>query len=188
MNKFLLIFFLVSMAGMGCQHSSGSPKPRAYPRVEYPERKYIQYDNPECPFVFEYPDYAEINKKSESCWFDLYMPAFNARVHCSYLPVKNRADFDGLVEDAFVIAKRINERANYMEESRIQNAQKVGGLTLTWTGPAASPIHFFMSDTTHHFFKGALYFNSKVQPDSLDPIAKFIRTDIDHMISTFEWK
>jgi hypothetical protein len=45
-----------------------------------------------------------------------------------------------------------------------------------------------MSDTTHHFFKGALYFNSKVQPDSLDPIAKFIRTDIDHMISTFEWK
>jgi gliding motility-associated lipoprotein GldD len=156
--------------------------------VEYPERKYIQYNTPGCPFIFEYPDYAEINNKDESCWFDLYMPSFNARIHCSYLPVKNRADFDGLVEDAFVIAKRINERANYMEETRIQNPQNVGGLTLTWTGPAASPIHFFMSDTTHHFFKGALYFNSKVQPDSLDPIAKFIRTDIDHMISTFEWK
>ena len=188
MNRYLLIIFVLCMVSVGCQQSSGSPKPRAYPRVEYPERKYIEYNSPGCPFQFEYPDYAEINKKDEECWFDLFMPAFNARIHCSYLPVKNRSDFDDLIEDAFVIAKRINERANYMEETRIRNPQSVGGLTLTWTGPAASPIHFFMSDTTQHFFKGALYFNSKVQPDSLDPIIKFIRTDIDHMISTFEWK
>jgi gliding motility-associated lipoprotein GldD len=116
------------------------------------------------------------------------MPAFKARVHCSYLAVENRAKFDDLVRDAYVIADRINDRANYMEENRILNPQGISGVMLTWTGPAASSLHFFLTDTTKHFFKAALYFDSKVQPDSLAPIQKFIREDIDHMISTFEWK
>lgn len=187
MIRCILMITLISLAVGACRHSSGSPKPRAYPRVEYPVRNYISYSEEECPFQFEYPDYAEIIKKKERCWFDLFMPAFDARVHCSYLPVENRAQFDDLVNDAFVIAKRINDRANYMEETRIMNPKSVTGLILTWTGPAASPIHFFLSDTTHHFFKAALYFDSRVKPDSLDPIVKFIRKDIDHMISTFDW-
>ncbi len=90
--------------------------------------------------------------------------------------------------DAFLIATKINERANYMEEMPVRNAQGVGGLRLTWTGPAASPIHFFLTDTTTHFFKAALYFDSKVQPDSLAPIASFIKSDIDTLISSFRWR
>jgi len=188
MIRFVLLLFILNLACVGCQHSSGSPKPRAYPRVEYPARKYIEYTEEECPFRFEYPDYVEINKRDEKCWFDLFMPAFDARIHCSYFPVESRAKFDDLVSDAFLIAERINERANYMEESRIMNPQGVSGLTLQWTGTAASPVHFFLIDTTQHFFKAALYFDSKVQPDSLEPIVKFIREDINYMISTFDWK
>ncbi len=188
MIRSILPVFILSLAGIGCQHSSGSPKPRAYPRVEYPNRKYIEYTLDECLFRFEYPDYAEINQKEEKCWFDLFMPAFGARLHCSYVPVESRVKFDDLVSDAYVIASRINERANYMEEARIINPQGVSGLSLQWSGPAASPVHFFLTDSTQHFFKAALYFDSKVKPDSLEPIVKFIREDIDHMISTFDWK
>ena len=172
----------------GCQDAVVTSKPRAYPRIEYPVRKYIAYTDEECPFRFEYPDYVEIKKKDEKCWFDLYMPAFDARIHCSYLPVENRAKYDDLVSDSYVIAARINARANSMEESQIKNSLGVSGLTLTWTGPAASPIHFFLTDTTQHFFTAALYFDSKVNPDSLAPISAFIREDINHMISTFDWK
>ena len=188
MIRFLILISITSLGLSACQHPTGSPKPRAYPRVEYPERNYTGYIDGKCPFQFEYPDYAEIKKKDEMCWFDMFMPAFGARIHCSYVPLKSRAQFDDLVNDAFVIARRINERANYMQESRIVNPRGIGGLALEWSGPAASPIHFFLSDTTHHFFKAALYFDSKVKPDSLEPIVKFIRKDIDHMISTFNWE
>jgi gliding motility-associated lipoprotein GldD len=188
MTRYIVLLFSLSIGVAGCQHAASSPKPRAYPRIEYPVRNYISYTETECPFHFEYPDYAEIRKREEMCWFDLFMPAFNARIHCTYVPVENRAKFDDLVNDAYVIADRINARANYMEDSRIMNAQGVGGVTLTWTGPAASPMHFFLTDTTQHFFTAALYFDSKVNPDSLAPIAKFIKQDINHMISTFNWK
>ena len=57
-------------------------------------------------------------------------PIFKARLHCSYLPVKDRASFDDMVNDTYTIAGKINERSNYMEESRIKNANGVGGLQL----------------------------------------------------------
>ena len=188
MIRYQTLLFLSVMILTGCNERQGLPKPRAYPRVEYPEKKYIQYDSASCPFTFEYPAYAEIRKKDQDCWFDLFMPAFNARIHCSYLPVKNREDYDDLIHDAFEIAKRINDRANYMEESRLLNHKGVSGLMLEWSGPAASPVHFFLTDTTAHFFKAALYFDAKVQPDSLAPITTFIKEDIRHMISSFEWR
>ncbi len=188
MMRMMIVAFVLSYALSGCQDSPATPQPRAYPRIEYPVREYKMYDDPGCPFTFQYPSYAEINVKTEKCWFDLAMPTFNARIHCSYLPLKSSDEYNDLIRDAFVIAKKINERANYMEEFRINNPQGVGGLTLNWSGPAASPIHFFLTDTTAHFFKAALYFDSKVQPDSLAPISAFIKEDIDKMISSFAWK
>ena len=188
MIRSLLLLCLVSFFAFGCRESQIMPKPRAYPRVEYPEKKYVQYGSTECPFTFSYPAYAELKNREESCWFDLFMPVFKARIHCSYLPIKNREEFDDLVQDAFAIADRINGRANYMEDSRIATDQGAQGVMFEWSGPAASPIHFFLTDTTHHFFKAALYFDAKVQPDSLAPIVEFIRNDIDYMISTFRWK
>jgi gliding motility-associated lipoprotein GldD len=181
----ILSFFL---AIISCQPPEGMPRPRAYPRIEFPDHQYETYSTVDCPFTFRYPAHAEIRDKDESCWFDIYMPRFEARIHCSYVPVNNRAKYNDLVRDAFVIANKINERANYMEEMRISNAQGVGGLSLAFSGPAASPFHYFLTDTTQHFFKAALYFDAKVQPDSLAPIVAFIQKDIEEMIATFSWK
>lgn len=183
-----LLFYILILMIAGCRESISLPKPRAYPRVEYPERKFITYDSMGCPFTFEYPSYATIKSKEQECWFDLFMPAFKARIHCSYLPVRNQEEFDDLVKDAYVIADRINARANYMEDSRMENNQGVNGVIFEWSGPAASNLHFFLTDTANHFFKGALYFDAKVQPDSLAPISEFIKEDISHLISSFAWK
>lgn len=186
--KILLPVCLILFLAISCREQQGTPKPRAYPRIEYPERSYVEYDSLGCPFTFQYPSYAEIRNKDEECWFDLFMPGFAARLHCSYLPVKNQADFEDYVGDAYDIADRINARANYMEESRLSNNHGVNGLIFEWTGPAASNLHFFLTDTTQHFFKASLYFDSEVKPDSLAPIAAFIKDDIKHLISTFQWK
>ena len=188
MKMYIVIAACCGLILSACKDAQITPKPRAYPRIEFPERGYTSYDDPACPFTFRYPSYAEIKLKDQPCWFDIFMPGFNARIHCSYIHVRDEAHYEDLVQDAFVIATKINERANYMEEKPFHNPQGVGGLTLSWTGPAASPIHFFMTDTTTHFFKAALYFDSKVQVDSLAPITAFIKSDIDTLIHSFSWK
>jgi gliding motility-associated lipoprotein GldD len=188
MSKTIFIAIIIALGFVACKSDPPPPRPRAYPRIEFPDRSALNYNTTDCPYTFRYPGYAQINEKKEACWFDLYMPVFQARLHCSYVPLTKEKGFTDLVRDAFVIAGKINERANYMTESRVQNAHGVGGLILDWTGPAASPVHFYLSDTTNHFFKAALYFDSKVEPDSLAPMVDFIKQDIDSLIASFEWK
>jgi hypothetical protein len=45
-----------------------------------------------------------------------------------------------------------------------------------------------LTDTTQHFFKASLYFEAKVNPDSLAPIFKFVEEDVNKMIQSFDWK
>ncbi len=186
--KYILLLSLCFICWCSCKEHHTTPRPRAFPRIEFPERKYVSFDTASCPIRFAYPSYADVIWKDQLCWFDLDMKPFNAKLHCSYIPIDNKAEFDDLVRDAFVIADKINERSNYMEQAIIGNDQGVHGLMISWTGPAASPVHFFLTDTTTHFFTAALYYNSVVKPDSLAPITEFIREDINHMISSFQWK
>ena len=184
-----LYIFALFLVSTGCRKDPMVPKPRAYPRIEYPEQGMQDFSKAECPFTFQYPVYGGITiKNDQPCWFDISMPAFKAKLHCSYVPVRSKEEFDGLVLDVFRIAEKINARANYMEEMPIRNANGAGGLSFTWTGAAASPLHFFLTHTTQHFFKAALYFEAEVKPDSLAPIVEFVEKDIDKMIASFKWK
>lgn len=192
----LLISFILIICLACGGNESYTPKPRAYPRVEYPKRDYQVFGNVDCPMRFRYPGYAEIKmqesffgeRPAHPCWFDLYIPAFDARIHCTYSSIESRQEFDDLVHDSFTIANKINQRSQYMDEIRVANAAGVGGLIMEFTGAAASPMQFFLTDTTRHFFRGALYFNTQARPDSLAPITAFLKEDIAVMINSFEWK
>jgi gliding motility-associated lipoprotein GldD len=150
----------------------------------------------ECPFTFDFPTYAQVNRNTtyfdeatpHPCWFDLHLPDFNADLFLSYHPISSRKDFDKLVGDSYKIANQINRRSDYMEESSIKNNRGVSGMKFLFEGAAASPIHFYLSDTTQHFVKGALYYNEKVRPDSLLPATEFIMEDIDGLLASFQWR
>ena len=64
----------------------------------------------------------------------------------------------------------------------------VGGFAFDIQGPAACPFQFYMTDSTRHFLRGALYFNAKMQPDSLAPMIQFMKQDMTKMMETIEWK
>ena len=78
-------------------------------------------------------------------------------------------------------------KANYIDELPIRTGHGVEGMTFDLEGPVASPFMFYLSDKEQHYFRGALYFNAKSNPDSLAPVIKFVKEDINHMINTFKW-
>ena len=193
--KISAFFALLVMAGCGPQQDS-VPKPHAYPRVSYPARNYVQFSDEDCPFIFDYPDYATVDKRTtflgdapdSPCWFDLVISSLNARIHFSYHPVSGIPGHDELVKDAFTIANKINQRSNYMDEIRVLNPHGVTGLVMEFQGAAASPMHFYLTDSTQHFLKAALYYQSQVVPDSLEPINVFVKEDIALMINSLQWR
>ncbi len=181
----------------GCTESVPTPKPRAYPRVIYPKRAYVPFQSGGCPFTFDMPAYAEIEQDvsffdegpKSSCWFTLHVRSLNAQLHCSYYPIHSRARFDELVQDAFTMALKHNIKANCIEEIPIhRTAERVHGVVFALEGPTASSYQFFLTDSTQHFLRGALYFKTQARPDSLAPVVAFVREDIDRLVETLRWQ
>lgn len=191
----LLSLFFALLAG--CEDHTPVPKPRAYPRVIYPEKVYKPFDASYCHFTFDMPVYAQIEKDTaffdekpkDECWFNLSVPALNAQFFCSYYPVNSRKDFDELVSDAYAMTNKHNIKASYINEIPVRRPEdRVYGIVFNVEGAAASTYQFFLTDSTRNFFRGALYFNTQVRPDSLAPVINFMKKDLDRMVGTLKWQ
>lgn len=157
-----------------------------------PEKEYRQY-NGDCPYSFEYPVYARVSpdteKDAQPCWLDVSYPEFNGKIHLSYQHVTSAAQFNELVEDARTFAFKHTVKATAIDEGRIfYPEKKVYGIYYSIDGNTASSVQFFLTDSTNHYLRGALYFNEQPRLDSIQPVLDFIKKDIDVMIKSFKWK
>jgi len=191
-----ILFFGVSLMTFGCQETLEAPKPRAYPRVVYPEKAYVPFEEGYCDFSFEMPKYAVVEhdtsffdeKPNSDCWFNLLVPSINAKIYCSYNAIHNHAEFDELVKDAFEMTNKHNVKASFIDEQVVnRKADHVHGIVFNVEGPAASSYQFFLTDSTRHFLRGALYFNTQARPDSLAPVVAFMKKDLNHLVETLKW-
>ena len=178
--------FLVS-----CDSDSDyTPKPSGYFRISFPEKKYKTYDTI-CPFTFEYPVYAVVNpdkeRIAEPCWLNVDFPELKARIHLSYKPVNN--NLNTYLNDAYELVSKHQVKASGIDEKIINNdTAKVYGIAYSIKGNAASSLQFYITDSSQHFVRGALYFNVASNGDSLAPVVDFITQDVHHFLNSFRWK
>lgn len=181
----LAIFFI-----SGCQQH-GTPKPRAYYRITFPEHEYEPFDQ-ESPYSFEKPIYADVRTGNlghldEKYWYNLFLPSLKGTVHVSYKPIKDNL-FE-MLEDSRKLAYKHAIKADAIGERLFISPDKnVYGTLFDIKGDAASPVQFYLTDSLNHFVRGSLYFDAIPNKDSLAPVVEFVKMDIIHMMETFEWK
>lgn len=185
--QFLFIVFLFISCG-----NEYSPKPRAYFRIEFPEKKYQTYSG-DCPYTFDFPEYAQVqpdsSRDSKPCWLNVNYPQFNGRIHLSYQSISSAAEFNQLTEDARTFAFKHTVKATAIDEGIISYPkEKVYGIYYSIDGNTASSVQFFLTDSTKNYLRGALYFNEQPRLDSIQPVLDFVKKDIDQMIKTFKWR
>ena len=197
-NKFphaRLLLLLLPLLFSSC-NSDYAPKPKAYPRVIFPEHQYNLFEPADCPFKFEKPVYSTVAddstyfgyKNSEPCWYTVYISPFNGTINLTYKEIKGKESFEKLVEDAHKLSYKHTRKADYINQVKIENTHGVGGLLFDVGGDAASNVQFFLTDTTKNFIRGALYFNNEPNTDSMAPVISFVKEDLKHLLKTFEWK
>ena len=185
---FILIPVIIIL--VSCQNDY-YPKPKGYFRIDLPEKSYIRFDSI-FPYSFEYPSYAVLipdnHIKAEEYWVNIIYPQFKGTLHLSYKAING--NLNKYLEDTRTMVMKHIPKASSIENQQYQNeASGVYGLTYTISGvAAASPFQFYLTDSTTHFVRGALYFNTVPNNDSLAPVIDFLKEDIIHMIETFEWK
>jgi gliding motility-associated lipoprotein GldD len=191
--KYILFFLIGSIFFLfSCSEEDEvfTPKPKAFMRIEFPEKKYITYDST-CPFTFDMPNYSVIsydkNANHEPCWFNVNYIPFHAQLHISYKSLNN--NLRNMVEDSRELAIKHQIKASGLEQSEvIIDSNKVYGLIYDISGNTASSMQFYLTDSSKHFLRGSLYFNVAPNIDSLQIVVDFLKKDIHQMIKSFRWK
>ena len=193
-TKFItpLLALALAIVSFSCDRQSNYlPKPRGFFRIDLPEKGYVKVDTLD-KFSFECPEYAFVTNDryspDEKNWVNIEMPQFKGSIHLTHKTVNgNLGDY---LEDVHTMVTKHLQKANGVRDSLIVNEEhKVYGLFIEMDGKGvATPMQFYLTDSTRNFVRGALYFNFKPDNDSMQPVINFIREDIDHLIETFEWK
>ena len=193
-NKFItpLVALALVLVAISCDNDdSYLPKPRGCFRINLPEKAYTKVDTIE-RYSFECPNYAFIThdrySPDEKNWVNIEMPQFKGSIHLTHKPVDN--NLGEYLEDVHTMVTKHLQKANGVRDSLIVNEEhNIYGLFIEMDGKGvATPMQFYLTDSTKNFVRGALYFNFQPNNDSMQPVINFIRQDIEHLINTFEWK
>jgi len=189
-NSILAIGLLCCITA--CENEAYVPKPRGYFRLALPNHSYQSFKK-QCPYAFEFSTQAlAMQSKSrfnEPCWYNIEYPSFNATIHLSYKAIEQDSAFETYTEDARSFVYKHTVKASGIEEHVYANAEtKSFGIVYTLEGNTASPLQFYVTDSTRHFLRGALYFNQVPNEDSLKPVIAFLNRDIEHLVETVVWE
>lgn len=195
-TRLIILILPFSIYLLSCNSDYSVGKKKGYFHIDFPEKKYQLFDQPGYPYIFEYPVYATVSKdttffedKAGDWWINIDVPQFAGRIYISYKAIKGQASFDSLVKDGFKMAyKQHVDVSTGIEESRIETPNKVEGIYFDLGGNTATANQFFLTDSTKHFLRGALYFDATPNADSLSIVNDFLKKDLQHLINTMRWK
>lgn len=192
--KYLMIPVLLTLL-FSCGEEEYIPKPRGYYRISLPEKKYTFFQKEDYPYSFEYPVYANIekdtlffNEKTENPWWiNVNFQDLSGKIYLSYKQIDATHSLAKLLEDSYQMSHYHTKRADYINEPEFHTANGVHGIYYDVGGNAASSLQFYATDSVRHFIRGALYFDTTPNVDSLKPVNQFLRKDIEHLVQTLKW-
>jgi len=170
-----------------------SAKPRAYFRINLPAKEYVTLAG-NYPYRFDIPAYARIepytgtlaDSDTTRYWINIGFPQFRCRIHITYKQVLN--NLPKLIEDAHTFAFKHSIKADAINQKEFSNTDShVYGILFDIKGNTASSVQFYLTDSTRHFLRGALYFDNEPNKDSIAPVNDFLRQDIERLIETLTW-
>ena len=192
-NKILLLITALSIAFSSCGGSTDYvPKPRGYNRIDLPEARYVSLPDT-FPYDFDYSSYARILPDTswiaEPYWINIYYPKLDANVQLTYKPLDgSEKKLKEHLRDAYKLTSKHQIKASAIEESVLKTPSGKTAVVEELSGEVPSQFQFFITDSTSHFLRGALYFRTATQNDSLEPVIEYVKKDIIHMLNTLEWK
>jgi len=185
------LLYILPLAGLlltACGRPD-APKPYGYYRIATPPHTYRLFDDPEYPYSFLYSRAAVIRPvayQDEAYWINIVYPTLNAAIHCSYKPVQG--NLRQLTDDAWEFVFNHAVKASAIPEHAYANPEaRTYGVLCELQGNTASPLQFYLTDSTSHFFRGAVYFNCVPNQDSLAPLIEYMHEDVLNLIETLRW-
>lgn len=187
----LLLIIICGILMCAC-NTEYQPKPKGYNRLELPVAAYVNTPDT-LPYFFEYSKHAKLLKDTswvrEKHWVEISYPEFKATIHITYKQLQGSQELlKEYLNDAYVLTAKHQIKAYAIDESITKTESGKTAVIAEIEGEVPSQFQFTMTDSSRNFLRGALYFNVKVQNDSLRPAIEYVKKDIMHMINSLAWR
>ncbi len=189
-----IIIIIQALLGVACIHKEepNSAKPQGYFRIATPEPDYKVWDSI-LPFTFQYNKMAQftiVKKVENNYWMDLYYPQYNASLKMTMISLKNDLREHVVNEEKMLMFHVEKRKADDIQYSIINDSkEKIYGQLYEIVGKeAATPLKFWISDSSNYYVRATLYFNFVPNNDSLEPVIKYLKSDVLKMIDTWKWE
>lgn len=168
------------------------PKPKGYNKIDLPPHEY-QVLTEEHPFVFEHSKNSVIKKDvsliAEPHWIDVYYPEFDAYIQLTYKKLNGKTTiFNEHLDDSHKLAGKHNIKAYSIDQGVIRTPKGYSATVFELTGEVPSQFQFYITDSTKHFLRGAIYFQTATKNDSLAPVIEYMKYDAMHLMNTLDWR
>lgn len=168
------------------------PKPLGYNRLDLPKPEYRSLPD-SLPYRFEYskhgtllPDTSYVRDKY---WIEIYYPTIKSNIHITYQPLNGDAKLlREFIDDSYTLTAKHQIKAYAINEIITVTPSGKTAVIAELEGEVPSQFQFTVTDSAKNFLRGALYFNTKVQNDSLAPAIEYMKRDMMHIINTLEWR
>ncbi len=185
------VFFLILIFLASCTRDY-QPKPKGYNRLLLPRQEY-RLSPDSLPYQFEYSQHANLQRDSswfsERHWVGIYYPELKAKIHITYKKLNNReALLKELLDDSYNLTSKQQIKATAIDELISVTPYGNTAVIAEIAGDVPSQFQFTMTDSSKNFLRGALYFNTRVQNDSLAPAIHFMKKETLHFINTLRWR
>jgi gliding motility-associated lipoprotein GldD len=112
-----------------------------------------------------------------------------ANIHITYKKLNNKEEFlKSLLNDSYNLTSKQQIKASAIDELITVTPSGKTAVIAEIAGEVPTQLQFTMTDSSKNFLRGALYFNTKVQNDSLAPAIDFMKKETLHFINTLQWK
>jgi gliding motility-associated lipoprotein GldD len=187
---FLLTLFSCGTASE--EENTSLPRPKGFPFLDIPKHQYNSLEKGH-PFTFELSRFAEVKKDTfalaEPHWMYIYYPRWDAFIQLTYKSVGgDRKRLDKMIRDSYILASKHQMKANRIQDATLTTRDGRKATVIELDGELATPFQFFTIDSSTHFLRGAVYLNTAMKNDSLEPVIRYLKEDAIHLIQTLRWK
>lgn len=186
-----LLAMPIILLGLAACENTWLPRPTGYNKIDLPKHAYERLTG-DYPYVFDVPNASQVENDSfniaEKDWVNLNYKDFGAKVHLTYKKIEgDKLTFEALSKDAFTLTAKHQIKAYGIEEGILLTPNGYTAVVAELTGEVPTQFQFFVTDSTQHFLRGALYFNTAMKNDSLSPIIEHIKIDMTHLINSVKF-
>jgi gliding motility-associated lipoprotein GldD len=156
---------------------------RAYRKIDTEKFK------KDLPYSFQVSKQANLvtNSKGEH-WLNITYPEYGACIYLTYKSIEKPSHLDEYIADSRKLFEAHRAKSTTIQEKVIKTKNGYQATTIKIIGDAPSTFQFYTTDSTKHFLRGALYFESTKKSRIRSIIEKGIEKDVIHMLNTLQWQ